>query len=330
VPMDPQPYRQAKALVDRAYGIWCIVSRNNLSTIARLFREAMDLDAGNAEAYAGLSQTLVAQGMIGSINLPSAYSAAWDAVENALRINPDSAEANCAQAWLKVFSERDFEGARMILDDLAERGPVTTRVMLGQAMLGIAQGHPQGASDLLLRATQQQSFNNLSLGLHCWAEYLDGQFSEALDHVTQARETGSFGPILGAVEALASVQVEPRQESIDRIETLLGEDAHNYVARGVLGFLCGLNGNTGRARKALEYLCRRESHASYGAYYAMALIYLGLDEKDTALSLLEQSYCAGSLWSLAFGYDPCLSELTDMREFNDALRRTAYPTPISR
>src|SRR3954451_2535604 len=67
VPMDPQPYRQAKALVDRAYGIWRIVSRNNLSTIARLFREAMDLDAGNAEAYAGLSQTLVAQGMIGSI-----------------------------------------------------------------------------------------------------------------------------------------------------------------------------------------------------------------------------------------------------------------------
>lgn len=325
VPIASPPSRRANALVEEAYAMWRIVSRNNLGTIARLFREAIDLDRDNAEAYAGLSHALIAQGMMGNISLASAYSAARDSAGNALRIDPDSAEANCAQAWLKVTSERDWEGARAIFDALAKQQPVSPRAMIGLGLFHIAEGHPRCASEILFTAAQQDSLSNLAVGLHCWSEYLDGQYSEAMDHTAQARESGSCGPILGAVEALASIQMETRPESIERIESLVAEDSHNYVARGVLGFICGLSGNTARAQAILEHFDQRDSHAKYSADYAAALICLGLNRKHAAVSFLERSFRAGSLWSLGFASDPALSALADSREFNDLLRRADYP-----
>ncbi len=48
-------------LVALANKMWETLSYSNLSTIARLFREAMDFDPGNAAAFNGLSFALVAQ-----------------------------------------------------------------------------------------------------------------------------------------------------------------------------------------------------------------------------------------------------------------------------
>ncbi len=306
---------RSRTLTADAYKMWTLLTAGNLHTIARLFREAIDLDPGNAEAFAGLSHALIAQGMIGNISLSSAYTAAQAATEKALEIDPHLNEAICAKAWLDMICHRKWESAGMLFGRVLVDVPVTTHALVGRALLSIAEADCETASDLLLRASQQNPLSSLSLGLHSWSEYLAVSYSEVLDHIAQTRQSGSFGPPIGAVEALTYVQCLPRHEAIDSIGNLIVEDPGNYVARGALGYLWGLNGNEGQARGTLELLESRRSHANVTAHYAIALTHLGLDETEEAIRSIERSYQAGSLWSLGFHLDPVLRSLAQEAAF---------------
>jgi len=313
-----------QTLTADAYKMWTVITGGNLHIIAQLFRKAIDLDPGNAEAYAGLSHALIAQGMIGNISLGTAYPAAQAAIEKALEIDIELYEAICAKAWLDLVYHRNWQSAGTLFEQVLTEGPVTTRAMVGRALLSVAEGDCDTASDLLYRASQQNKLSSLSLGLHCWSEYLDGSYAEALEHIAQARESGRFGPIIGAVEALTSVQYLPRHEAIDCIRCLIEEDPRNRIARGALGYLLGLNGNVSQAREMLELLESHHSHSYETAHYAIAMTYLGLDETEEAIRSIERSYQAGSLWSLGFHLDPLLGSLAQEVEFKKFVT-AAYP-----
>jgi tetratricopeptide (TPR) repeat protein len=89
-------------LVALANKMWETLSYSNLSTIARLFREAMDFDPGNAAAFTGLSFALVAQGFWGLVRAPDAYASAKAALQRALEIDPELPDTKCVAAWLKT------------------------------------------------------------------------------------------------------------------------------------------------------------------------------------------------------------------------------------
>jgi Flp pilus assembly protein TadD len=316
---------RSQQLTAEAYQRLALLTESNLRTIASLFHEAIDLDPVNAEAYAGLSHTLITQGMIGNLSLDTAYSVAEVGAARALELNPRSCEAACAKAWLEMARYRDWNTAGMLLERLLREGPVTTRVMLGLAFLSIAQGDCAAASDLSYNAAQQDSLTSLSLALHSWSDYLTGSFIEVLDHVAQVRESGCFGRIVGAVEALTCAQCLPRHVAIGRIRNLVEEDAKNQVARGVLGYLWGLDGNNEKAREVLRHLKSGQSHANVTDDYAIALTHLGLGETGMAIRHIKGSYQAGSPWSAGFHLDPALRPLEDQAEFNDFVT-LAYPT----
>jgi hypothetical protein len=122
---------RSAGLVAVALKMWEALSFSNLSTIARLFREAVDLDPGNAAAFAGLSFALIAQGIWGLVRAPAAYTCANAAVQRALQIDPELPEAKCAEAWLMMVSQRDWQGARRIFDEAAKHRPPTTRAVVG-------------------------------------------------------------------------------------------------------------------------------------------------------------------------------------------------------
>jgi tetratricopeptide (TPR) repeat protein len=315
---------RSRKLTADAQKMWTLVTAGNLHTIARLFRKAIDLDPGNAESYAGLSHALIAQGIIGNISLGTAYPAAQAAVEKALEIDPGLNEAICAKALLDVVCHRNWESAGILFERILMDGIVTTRAMVGRALLSIAERDCENASDLLYRASQQDSLSSLSLGFHTWSEYLAGSYAEVLDHIAQARESGCFGPIIGAVEALTFVQCLPRHEAIDCIGNLIVENPGNCVARGALRYLLGLDGNEEHVRRMLELLKSRRSHANVTTHFAIALIHLGLDETEEAIRSIKRSYQAGSLWSLGFHSDPVLRSLEKEGEFKHFLS-TSYP-----
>jgi hypothetical protein len=90
----PGPAKARSAeLVAHAYKMWKTLSIRNIDGIVRHFREAIDLDPGNAEAFAGLSHSLIAGGFLGRASAPVQYHCAEAALQRALEIDSELPEA---------------------------------------------------------------------------------------------------------------------------------------------------------------------------------------------------------------------------------------------
>jgi tetratricopeptide (TPR) repeat protein len=331
-------------LVALATQRWESFSHRNLPAILSHYREAIDLNPGNAAAYAGLSLGLIAQATCGLVNPPVAYSSARAALQSALNIDPELPLAKCGNAWLALLSTRDWRNANRDFNELLMHSPACVRAMNGRALLYVAEGALKEASELFSKAAQHNPLSSASMPLYCWSEYLAGEFAYALHRVDEIRATGHSGPILDAVEALASIQHEdrdsqdedrkhqdhnPQHEDMDsrigRIEALAAESPQNDVVRGALGYAYAVKGQEQKARRILEAMTYRAKGRLSHEPYGVALILVGLNDRQHAINALEQSYRAGSLWSLGFRSDPALAALRNDPHSRNALGNCSYP-----
>ena len=316
---------QSAELVTLSYSMWTTLSHTNIRVIARLFREAMDFDPGNAEAFAGLSFALIAEGLWGIVRPSDAYSSAKAALRRAMEIDPELQEAKCAAAWLNMISERDWEGARSGFDEALTHKPATSRVLVGRAVLHIAGGCHQEASILLMKAAQQYPLSSSMTTWDCWNEYLAGNYANALDQIEQYRASGRHGPVVAAIEALAYIQLEEPAAQIERIEALATDYRHHDIVRGALGYAYGISGQSQKAREVLDAMTHLGKRNDSREPYAAALVLIGLNESQEAVKRLEQSYREGSLWSLGFPCDPILAPLRNDPHYKLFLSKISYP-----
>ncbi len=318
---------QSAALIAFALKLWETLSSENLTLIAKCFREAGDLDPNNAEAYAGLSHALIAQGLLGNLRVPGAYISAKAALGRAMEIDAELPEVKCATASLMMLLEHDWQGARRHYDDCLSRCPVNSRAMVGRALLYIAEGSPRKAAELLGEAMQHCAFNNLATALHCWSLYLAEDFGDGLTLVEEARASGQSGLALDAVEALLCVHCEKTDAGISRIGNLIADSPRHELLRGALGYLLALNGRSEEALEILKALTQPVAGEKLASPYAIALVLTGLNEPHDAVQWLELSYRNGSLWSLGIPCDPMLKSLRDTPGYRSFLARASYPAP---
>jgi hypothetical protein len=315
------------ARVALAYKLWPSLSYRSAKLITQLFREAIDLDPFNAEAFAGLSHALISDGVMGSLRIPEAYAAAREALERAIELNVELAETRCVAAWLKMLSDRDWAGARRDFDGILSGPLLNRRAIIGRSLLHIAEGSPGKAENLLQVLLQLSALSSRASALYYWSKYLTGEYREVLDLIEEAKRSGHSGPVLDAVEALASIRCEDPQVCIARIETVAADSAGHALLRGILGYALALNGQIQRANEILDTTTREVDDTKGADPYAIALILIALGEKQDAVQCLEQSYHRGSLWSLAFPLDPILQSLRDEPGYQAFLSRANYPVP---
>jgi tetratricopeptide (TPR) repeat protein len=322
--------RRASELIALAERTWECLSESNLCSIARIYREASDLDPSNAKAFAGLSLALIAAGVLGALHTSDAYPPATAACQRALELDEDLIETRCAAAWLKLLVARDWTGAGITFNEVLLERPQCTQALVGLALLNIAEGRLTQASELLREVAIHRPLNTSATTLLCWQEYLAGNFETALAFVSQARAKGHAGAILDAVEALASVLLKGPEANSERLSLLFEGSPHHYAQRGVLGYVRGMTGQVGQACEILDSMIVVGIQGKYEYAYSMALTFLGMNEPKEAMGWLEQSYIQGSLWSLGFRLDPILAPLRDDPQFGEWFDRMVYPaTPLS-
>lgn len=317
--------RRAAELICQGQRLWQTLSSSNLGNIARTFREATDLDASNPLAFAGLSQALIAQVVLGKLHPSGALHTAEAALRKATEIDPNLFEAKCAWAMLKILLERDWNGARRLLDEALLDRPNISQALVGRALLSVAENSLADASEFLRQASSECPLNSSVAELLCWVEYLSGRFDSTLAIIADARDTGHSGAILDTVEELCGVFVAGPNKQIERLETLTAGCQRNEAMLGVLGFAYGQVERTRAARDVTDSLTRLGLTGTYDFAYPIALTLLGLKERAEAIKWLEQSYAHGSLWSLGFGSDPMLVDLRRDPAYRSFFGDARYP-----
>jgi tetratricopeptide (TPR) repeat protein len=303
--------REATELVAAAQKLWESLSASNLNVIARLYRKAIDMDASNAKAFAGLSQALIAQAVLGNLHPSAALHPAEAALQRALEIDAGLMEAQCASAILKVLLYRDWNGARKLLNEALSHHPCASQVLVGCALFAVAQGSLSEASHYLRKATNERPLNTSLVELLCWVEYLSCRFESTLALIADARGSGHSGTILDTVEALSKVLLTGPTAQIHHLESVIASDSRNANLLGLLGYAYGQSGQPDRGREVIDSLTRLGLARTFDFAYPLALAFLGIGNRSEAARWLGQSYRHGSLWSLGFGVDPILVELRD-------------------
>ena len=298
---------------------WNKRSEEGFRGAIKYFEEASQIQPDYAPAYVGLADSYNLLGQYGFARQDEAYPKAKDYAQKAIQLDGTLAEAYTALADVEIKYDRDWRG---------------------------------GERDFL-RAIQ---LNANYATAHLWyaEDYLTfaGRFDEAIAEVKKAHEIEPLSPIVGSIvaetyfvardydqaihEAKSVLEMEPTffpalgplawsyeqkgmfPEAIAAFQKGV-EISHGSVAYGMkanLAHAYALSGNKPEARKMLSELLA-ESRKQYFPPCAIAVIYTGLGEKDSALEWLERCGQMENLPNLRV--DPRFDSLRTDRRFQNLL-----------
>jgi serine/threonine protein kinase/Tfp pilus assembly protein PilF len=297
-------------------------TEESLNRAVSFFDQAIALDPRYALAYAARGDAFSQMGDL-SLSMSEANRRAKQDSAAALSIDDKLAEARMTQAgiefgydWDFARAEADFKQAIALDPNYAEAHHqyMYYLALTGRPMEGLAE----------IRIAQQLDPVNRSIVVDSTLPYfLARQYDQSIAEVRKAVEMfpNFFLPHMALGGAL--VEKGDYSAAIEELEKAKTMERTPLVIGG-LGYAYAKSGRKEEARKLLAEL-KEQSKGRYVASYWIAMIYVGLDEKDEAFAWLEKAYQERSFWLLWIKMDPKVDSLRSDSRFIDLLKRLRFP-----
>jgi TolB-like protein len=251
------------------------------------YREAIRLDPGYAQPYAGLAiENYIYAAYYDPTTLPAATADALHLVERAIELAPDLADAYSVRAFIRMHANFDYEGARADLDHAMALDPSDTAIFRRRSFLMLALGDAEAAIGAARRAVELSPLDaNSAEGL---AEALAAGHRPA-----EAREMWSRTLVLspnfeeGLHATVGWSYLEEGRLADARRECSLGA---GVFVQTCLAVVLAREGHLPQAREALDRVAHFENQDSLA--YRVAQGYAAIGDADEALAWLERSYAA--------------------------------------
>ena len=299
---DPQAYEEyltgrfymQKGLEDRQKAI-------------KYFEEAVRIDPGFALAYAALAHACAVWAASNTVQPKIAYEKASAAAGEALRLNPNLANAHSALAVIASFFEWNWQKAGLEFRRSLElnQGDGETYHSYGHYLLFMDRHEEsEEAFRNALKMDPFSAFHRTCLGT---TYLISNKFKLAEKTLLRAQELSPELPLIYFVRGFLKERQGKLEEAI-----LEWQNAVHYSNRlpmylGVLGYGYGRIGKTEVAREILREL-ELKSRDGYVAAMDRAKIFVGIGETEKAFELLEQTYANHEPWiyglKLNAGFDP--------------------------
>jgi TolB-like protein/tRNA A-37 threonylcarbamoyl transferase component Bud32 len=298
-------------------------SDENLEQAITQFQQAISLSPDFAPAYSGLSDAYLWAGYNeGFISASAAKPKARAAAERAVQLDDNSAEAHASLATFKLFYEYDWAGSErefrraialnpnyafahdqfgMLLafvgrfeESIAEGkraialDPLSPQVLIDAAMPFIFQRDFATAREIVRRAAELDPSFFFPVMLRGWIDLEAGNYRAAIPPLKQASTM----------------------------------DAPPFVT-AYLAFARGAAGDRAGAIEELRALRRMSGNAPV-LPFNLALVYLGLGERQRAIDYLEQALAADSQMLGWLGYDTIFDSLRKEPRFIALLKRLKF------
>lgn len=295
----------------------------NLNQAISFFDQAIALDPRYALAYAARGECFFD---LGDLVLPmsEAKPKAQQDIAAALSIDDKLVEARTILAniefqydWNFAKAEADFKQVISLNPNYAEahhQYGAFYLPLMGKPMEGLAE----------LKLAQQLDPVNPSITVDLSLPYyLARQYDQSIAQSRKAIELfpNFFLPHMALGSALfLKGDYSTGIAELEKAKAL--EPAP--LAIGALGFAYAKSGRKDEARKLLADL-KEQSKKRYVAPYWIAMIYVGLDEKDEAFAWLEKAYQERSWFLVWIKMDPHVDSLRSDSRFIDLVHRVGFP-----
>jgi TolB-like protein/DNA-binding winged helix-turn-helix (wHTH) protein/Tfp pilus assembly protein PilF len=316
----------SEAYQDYLKGHYLLSTEGNKRTGIAYFERAIQKDPNYALAYAGLAESYITLGEPGSGDMPpkEALPQAKAAATKALAIDDSLGEAHSALAHVIELYDWDWQGAEKEYRRALELNPNDAMAHDWYGAYLQAMGRNEEGFVQVRQAMQLDPLNaHLAddLGFHF---YTARQYDDA---IRALQKTFELEPDDGEAHlGLGWVDGEKKmyREAITELEKVVNLWNRNSVAVASLGEVLGYSGRKQEARKLLEELEERSKHR-YVSPYLIALVQMGLGERDQAIASLEQGYTNRDQWMMYLKADPRWDDLRSDPRFQDLIRRVGLP-----
>jgi len=253
------------------------------------FNQAITKDPNYALAYAALGQSYVILPAYDGGAPKDCFPQGEIFAKKALALDPGSYEALAVTASAKALYQFDFEGAHRDYEKGVQLHPndATTHHWFANDVLANLGDYERELAEMR-RALELDPLSSILHNNTGNAFVHNGRFDEAIAEYRKAVELDStFYLALWNHGLLLELQGKI-PEAIAQYEKA-GAITNDPTPLGMLGHIYGTTGRKDEARKILEKLKKMRAER-YIAAYPLAIVALGLEEKEEALKWLDQAY----------------------------------------
>ena len=294
--------------------------RFTASSIARAFasfQEAVERDPGYALPHAGLADAYLVLGFSGLVPPADAWEQAERSAREALRLDPTLSDAHISLAYVRLFREWDWTGARQSLDHALElNAGAASHEWLGTVLA--MQGDLEGARRHVEAAYELEPLGVVTSALLGLVLYLSGAHDRELEHYRALAELHPDHLIVLWGLGLAYEHVGRIGESVAtlrRAESLAGDGAMLHLVRARAEALAG------HADEARRALADHGGGSEAASDYQRATVEIALREREAALGHLESAALAHEPWIVWIKVDPMLAALRGDPRFEALVAR---------
>ncbi len=262
------------------------------------FRQAIAKDPDYALAYAALAQAWILLPAHNAAAPKDCAPPAEEAIRKALALDETSSDAHAAFGELRAAFQFDFAGATAEFGRAIQLNPNDATARHWSGMNTGALGNIASEVAEMRRAAALDPLS-LIINTNLGRALIDARrFDEA---IAQLHKTIEMDASFSYAHRLLGLALELQGKSAEAIAAYekaisLGEDV---PAPAMLGHLYGTLGRKEEATKILRQL-QAESEHRYVDPYWLAIVYVGLGDREHALAALEQGYAGRSGDELSF------------------------------
>jgi len=292
-----------------------------LKQAVAFYNQAIERDPNYALAYSGLAETYV---LFSSYDVASAKDSmpqAKAAAQRALEIDESLAEAHTALAFYLSNYEWDRDGSEKEYRRAIELKP---NYATAHHWLGADLSNVKRFDDAVVELRRAEELDPLSRIISTnlgdtlvFARRYDEAIAQYKRVIVRDPNFSYAHRALGWAYGAKGMYPEALAETRTSIEL-------SNVGNGYLGLWLAKSGKRDEALKLLDDL-KRESTQSYVQSYNLALIYIGLGDKQEALNYLEKHMLSHAETASTYAVAPELDELRTEPRFKAMLKQMNLP-----
>lgn len=278
------------------------------------YKQAVKKDPNFALPFAGLADTYLSLGFYELEPMRESYEKAMQEVMKALEIDDTVGEPHNSMGIIKAWYEFDWEGAEAEFKKALELSPsdVEAHHMYAHYMEGL--GRFDEALAEMKKALELEPLSvilNTCLGhILCLARRSD----EAIDQFNKSIEMDPSFPLLYYWLGKAYLQKGMVKQSIEMFKKAATFPIIYTMGTSALGYAYGSIGEKDKAKKILDELLSLSDKKIVDSFY-IALVYLGLDDRDKTFEWLEKAYEDRSMYIAMIDTDQLFDDLREDRRF---------------
>ena len=303
-------------------------TQGGLTKAIDYFQRVIDLDPENPSGYLGLADCYSQLGNFDIAPPNDVYPKARAAAEKALGIQ-ETAETHAARAWIRATYEWDWLGAEKEFEQAVELNPGYPGAHYYFGVYSTMVSRHDRAITELKRALEVEPLSvhtNYALGR---SFYLARDYPRAIEQLQKALELEPGYPQAEFRLGLSFTLQGQYEKAIAGLQAAASKSDWLPWPKAALAYALAMAGKSGDARKVLDEL-KALSRRRYVSAPAIALVYTGLGEKDTAFSWLEKGYKERSVWMAFLKVEPGFDSLRSDPRYQDLLHRVGLSPEISR